>query len=187
MIQNRLFPIFLLFSLLITACRPGEDSFITIKEPTPNPFTIPREDPLQCPVLSEDPTQAEFGSVVYCQVCMTCHGDVGQGLALWMQELDPPDNDCFQSNCHGPKFPPWGFQIIDIPQSVIGPGQLNNFANALELHDYLKATMPSWRPGYLKDNEYWELTAFMLEANDIAIGDLELNESNAEKVLIPKN
>lgn len=118
---------------------------------------------------------------------MTCHGDVGQGLALWMQELDPPDNDCFQSKCHGPNFPPGGFRIIDIPQSIIGPGELDHFNNALELHDFLQTYMPSWNPGYLSDKEYWELTAFMLEANDILIGDVELDESNAELILIPKS
>ena len=146
------------------------------------PFTTKRTDPLTCPVLGKDPDQAELGSVVYCQVCMVCHGDVGQGLDEWRKELQPPDDNCFQSGCHGKKHPPEGFIIPNTSPPVIGKGILDKYGNALSLHDYLEEEMPWWRPGYLKAEEYWQLTAFMLKANGIDPGSDPLDEKNAAKI-----
>lgn len=146
------------------------------------PFTTKRTDPLTCPVLGKDPDQAQLGAVVYCQVCMVCHGDVGQGLDEWRKELQPPDDNCFQSGCHGKKHPPEGFIIPNTSPPVIGTGILDKYGNALSLHNYLKEDMPWWRPGYLKPEEYWQLTAFMLKANGIDPGPDLLDEKNAAKI-----
>lgn len=130
------------------------------------------------------PNQADQGAYVYCQVCMTCHGDIGQGLTEWRKQLDPPDNNCFQSGCHGKKHPPEGFEIPTEAPIIIGPDVLKPYANAQELHDYLAKTMPWWKPGYLKSEEYWQLTAWMLRANGYDLGSLQLNETNAKDVIL---
>ncbi len=148
------------------------------------PGQMKRDDPLTCPTVPAQPSQAEEGAFVYCQVCMTCHGDVGQGLDEWRKELDPPDNNCFQSRCHGPKHPPEGFVIPDYAPIIIGSGVLDHYGNAQTLRDYLVKTMPWWNPGYLKPDEYWQLTAFLLEANGITLNKIELNDLTAPFILI---
>lgn len=148
------------------------------------PFTTKRQDPLTCPVIGKNPSQAESGSYVYCQVCMVCHGDVGQGLTAWQNVLQPPDNNCLQSGCHGKKHPPEGFYMYEIAPPIIGKGILDHYGTALNLHEYLVKNMPWWNPGYLKPVEYWQLTAFLLEANGIDPGKEPLNEGNAGNIKI---
>lgn len=176
--------VILLLAVLFSACtfQPRVIGQLAATETTL--FTTPRANPLVCPVLSENPTQAELGSVVYCQVCMACHGDVGQGLDLWRTKLDPPDNNCFTSRCHGAHHPPQGFLMPNTVPAIIGPGLLDEYKNALVLHDYLQAEMPWWKPGYLKADEYWQLTAFLLAANGVDLGGQALDQNNASQIII---
>ena len=175
-----------LLGLLGAACTFQPQPIPELSAPTDvsAPFTTPRANPLVCPVLPNDPSQAQLGSVTYCNVCMACHGDVGQGLALWQQKLQPPDNDCFRSGCHAAHHPPGGFVFPNHVPAIIGPGKLDRFKNALALHDYLKAKMPWWRPGYLTDDEYWQLTAFLLEANGVDLHGQTLDATNAAQITI---
>lgn len=176
----------LLTGLISSACSPLGKPIPELASTAANPFATSRPDPLVCPVLSNDPTQAQLGSVVYCQVCMACHGDVGQGLDQWRTKLQPPDDNCFTSKCHGVHHPPWGFLLpenLNIP-AIIGPGLLDGFGSAQNLHDYLQKGMPWWNPGYLKADEYWQLIAFLLEANGIDLGATSLDAANAAQIII---
>jgi hypothetical protein len=44
--------------------------------------------------------------------------------------------------------------------------------------------MPWWKPGYLKPEEYWQLTAFLLKANGIDPGIIPLDQKNAGQIKI---
>ncbi len=169
--------------IIATSCSPQQVKMPIVPK-TEIPGQMKRDDPLTCPIVPEQPSQSEQGAFVYCQVCMTCHGDVGQGLDEWRKELDPPDNNCFQSRCHGPKHPPEGFVIPDYAPVVIGSGVLDHYENAKNLHDYLEKTMPWWNPGYLKADEYWQLTAFLLEANGLLLNKINLSDLTAPFILI---
>jgi hypothetical protein len=170
--------------LILGACASRKVTMPITSAAIAIPITTKRADPLTCPVLGKDPDQAELGSFVYCQVCMTCHGDVGQGLDQLRKELQPPDNNCFQAGCHGKKHPPEGFIIPDTSPPVIGKGILDKFGDALTLHNFLVMKIPWWKPGYLKPEEYWQLTAFLLVANGIDPGIVPLDEKNAEQIKI---
>src|SRR5690554_4716614 len=48
------------------------------------------------PVLPENPTQADYGRQVYYYVCMTCHGNLGQGLTQEWIDAWGEENSCWQ-------------------------------------------------------------------------------------------
>jgi hypothetical protein len=56
---------------------------------------------------------------------------------------------------------------------------LEPFRTALVLHDYLKARMPWQAPGSLSEDEYWQLTAYLIRANGYDPGPVPLNEERA--------
>lgn len=56
------------------------------------------------------------------------------------------------------------FDIGD-PPALVGDGAMAAVAAPEALRDYLKATMPRYRPGWLADEEYDALTAYLLRLN----------------------
>jgi hypothetical protein len=166
--------IFIVFiALLLGAC---SSTPAAAEEPTPTPVV----DRLAAPPLPENPTQADLGAQVYYQVCMACHGDRGQGLTEeWRAEWGV-DSNCWQSGCHGPDHPPWGFSIQKTCcPPVIEGTMLTRFKNAKELFQYLVDTMPWWSPGSLTTEEYWQLTAFLVRKHGGLPENVELEPVNA--------
>ena len=93
-----------------------------------------------------------------------------------------PDQNCWQSGCHNPHHPPGGFVFPRYVPAVVSPGMVARFANALELHDFIRSKMPWQAPGSLSDEEYWQLTAFLVDANGIDPGFMPLNPDNAASI-----
>lgn len=149
----------------------------------PPPVMPPLPKELNPPPTVYPPTQISLGSQVYYQVCMACHGDHGQGLTdQWRAALDLPDQNCWQSGCHNPHHPPGGFVFPRYVPAVISLGVVARFANASELHDFIQTEMPWQAPGSLTDEEYWQLTAFLVSANGIDPGLQPLTVENAAAV-----
>ncbi len=116
---------------------------------------------------------------------MVCHGDKGQGLTdEWRSVLDPADMNCWQSKCHAPNHPPEGFQIPRTAPMIIGPGALTGYKTATDLYEYLRVEMPWAFPGLFEDYEYWQLTAFLADVNDIDAGSEPLGPDNGDGVLL---
>lgn len=131
---------------------------------------MPPVDRLAPPPTVYPPTQAGEGAQVYYQVCMTCHGDLGQGLTEeWRMSLDPEDQNCWQSGCHHTRRPPQGFIFPREVPRVVGGGAMARFSTALDLYDFLVAEMPYQFPGSLSEEAYWQLTAFLLEKNGFSV------------------
>ena len=127
------------------------------------------------------PAQADEGAQVYYLVCMACHGDKGQGLTEeWRNVLSPEDRNCWQSKCHAANHPPEGFKMPETVPPVVGPGLIREYGTALNLHDFLKSRMPWQAPGRLSEEEYWQLTAFLIRQNGLDPGSTPLNEQNAK-------
>ncbi len=140
-------------------------------------------DRLKPPPTVYPPTQADEGHQVYHMVCMACHGDRGQGLTdEWRAALDVGDQNCWQSGCHNTRRPPEGFIFPKTVPRVVGGGALARFETALDLHDYLVEKMPYQNPGYLKSEEYWQLTAFLLRENGVKLPNLPLNAETAAQL-----
>ena len=142
----------------------------------------PTPDRLAPPPTVYPPTQADEGAQLYYQICMVCHGDRGQGLTdEWRGALDIPDQDCWQSRCHASNHPPDGFVFPKAVPAVVSPGMVARFETGLDLYHFIKTRMPWQAPGSRSDEEYWQLTAYMLRANGIQPPD-QLNVQNAASV-----
>ena len=130
--------------------------------------------------MPPNPSQADRGAQVYYQVCMACHGDKGQGLTdEWRAEWGE-DADCWQSECHSFDHPPQGYFLIrTCCPAVMGPGTLNRFQNGQQLFSYVVETMPWWNPGYLKTEEFWQVTAFLLRTHGAFPDEATLDAANA--------
>ena len=145
------------------------------QEPAPTPTV----DRLAAPPLPAEPSQADLGHQVYYQVCMACHGERGQGLTEEWREIWEEDSYCWASECHGERHPPQGFEFPQVTSPLVGTGTFLRFDNAQELHTYLVDTMPWWNPGYLKPEEYWQLTAFLLRMRGVLPEGVTLDTGNA--------
>jgi quinol-cytochrome oxidoreductase complex cytochrome b subunit/mono/diheme cytochrome c family protein len=135
-------------------------------------------------VAADNSEQLKKGSIIYWGVCLTCHGDRGQGMTTEWREAYGEDRNCWQAGCHGPDHPQEGFQIpkdLVIP-AVAGPGRLTRFKNAQELHDYILASMPWWDPGRLKDEEAWQVSSYILKLHKVMPIQFELTDTNASAI-----
>ena len=147
----------------------------------------PTADRLAEPTLPAAPSQADHGAQVYWLSCMPCHGDRGQGLTDEFRATYPPEEEyCWESGCHGANPYEGGFTIPKKIPAVIGETTLAKFADAAQLHAYIRATMPFWKPGSLTEEESWRVTAFLLRQNDLWNAATDLNASNAVDVKIPR-
>jgi len=114
--------------------------------------------------------QLERGHAVYAFHCTTCHGATGQGFEEARSAF--PDDHYHCIRCHAPANPPVMTQAeIDRTQSVFSLGNapgltdaeaLAKFGSAAGLHAYVRATMPRWNPGSIDDDEFLDVTAFVL-------------------------
>jgi mono/diheme cytochrome c family protein len=149
----------------------------------PGPDMPPLPQGLDPPPTVYPPTQVSEGANVYYLVCMACHGDKGQGLTdEWRGALDPPDQNCWQSRCHATNYPPGGFVFPKIVPALASPGMLARFETALDLYLYLNDEMPFQAPGSLEDEEYWQLTAFLLSLNGLDPGSPLLTQEKARQI-----
>jgi LPXTG-motif cell wall-anchored protein len=154
------------------------------QESTPASTLDPFER-LAKPTLPASPSQADQGAQDYWLYCLPCHGDRGQGLTLEFRETYPPDEvDCWQSGCHGKRPYDNGFTLPRNIPAVIGENSLQKFPNAAILQSYISAAMPYWKPGSLKQEENWRITAFLLRENGYWDAQEELSASNAGNVVV---
>ena len=149
---------------------------------------VPTLDRLAEPTLPPLATQADRGAQVYWLSCLPCHGDIGQGLTDEFRATYPKEEQyCWERGCHGPQPYENGFKIPQTIPAVIGPETLWKFSNGAQLHTYIRTTMPFWRPGSLSEEDAWRVTAFILRQNGLWSGNADLDETNAESVLIPRS
>jgi cytochrome c len=145
---------------------------------------IPFPDRLARPTMPANPVQADHGSQVYYMVCMACHGDQGQGLTPEFLETWGlgEGESCWQSKCHAANHPPEGFKLPKVIPPVVGSVIPARFETALDLHDYIRENMPWHAPGSLTEEEYWQLTAFLVRENGFDPGAQPLDAGRAAKV-----
>ncbi len=118
------------------------------------------------PPLPPDPTQLEKGRHLFWLNCMTCHGDKGQGLTDEFRSLYVEDANCWARGCHAGHNGDQGFPIPRVVPAIISSsGELPPFATAQELFQYLRSTHPPQNPGFMPDEDYWALTAYLLDQN----------------------
>jgi hypothetical protein len=116
---------------------------------------------------------------------MVCHGDRGQGLTDEWREVNPmPDRNCWQARCHGPSHPPWGFEVPRTAPAVIGTDSFSTTQTAAALQVYMQATMPWPYPGLFDEETYWQLAAYLADANHIVLPEEPLGPENGGSVFL---
>jgi len=130
------------------------------------------------------PAQADNGAQIYWAMCMSCHGDRGQGLmGEWVNSYPSEVRDCWQSGCHGSDYPKNSFQIPTAgAPALAGSGRLTRFSNAFELYDYIQKYMPLFPAGSLTSEEAWSLTAYIFRLNDRQVVGMMLNNVNSAAI-----
>jgi quinol-cytochrome oxidoreductase complex cytochrome b subunit len=156
--------------------------------PVPTMTPDPNADRLARPILSSpgNPTQLDEGSLIYWKICLTCHGDRGQGLTDEWRAVFGGDENCWTSKCHAPNHPPQGFFIPRdrLPPAIKGPGTLTRFKTGQELYDYIVVSMPWWNPNSLTTEQAWQVSAYLLKMNGTLPGGLVLNATDASAVQV---
>ena len=130
-------------------------------------------------VQADTSGQLTRGAQMFQRRCEPCHGDVGQGLAKWRLTWAPEDQNCAQTKCHGLSHPPDGFYMpVDAP-AIIGANTLTRFQKARDLYAYIRHAMPFDKPGELTADEYWAVTAFLLQQHQVLPKGVEVSAANA--------
>jgi cytochrome c5 len=170
-----------------TAVHSENDAAVPPPTPLSSLTGMQNKRSILLPPLPASATQADRGAGVYMLVCSACHGDKGQGLTdAWRATWAPEDQNCWQTKCHAPSHPPDGFEIPHYVPPAIGPMVRARFQTALALHDYVQTTMPWHEPGSIVDDQYWDITAFMLRMMGLDQGNVPLDRQRAAQIsLIP--
>ncbi len=164
------------------------DRFLMNRSPAASPAAI-KMAPSSAVASHSAPTgasdQATRGAQVYWERCVTCHGDRGQGLTLeWRLTWDPEHQNCNRPNCHGLSHDPQGFYLPNMyAPAIVGPGTLEEFQTAQDLFGFVSTRMPFQEPGVLPQEDYWALTAFLLQQNGVA-PSAGLGVGNASSIVL---
>jgi hypothetical protein len=169
----KLAPLFLpLFVLLVIYPFQKTIAQQAIISPTPT------YDPLAEPPLPENPTEYELGRNLYWHWCMTCHGDVGQGLTDEFRVIWEEDHqDCWGRGCHAGHPGDTGFPIPTIVPALVSDTHLRQFSCIQELSTFLKATHPPQSPGILKDKEYHAIALFVFTMNERPLIEIPITQT----------
>ena len=134
------------------------------------------------------------GEELYRRSCAVCHGTTALGFDEARTAFPEEDRHC--ERCHKPNNPrEWNQKTIihnnmfslGTPPALRGEGTLHAFKDAGALFHYLRATMPRYAPGRLTNEEYLDITAFLLTLRDAsprdAVQDV-VTEENAATLLL---
>ncbi len=84
-------------------------------------------------------------------------------------------NSC--AKCHGQQG-----EGGDGPRLIGSPNGLPDYKTAQGLFDFVSSQMPNDDPGTLKTEEYWDILAFILDANRLLPPDTVLGPDNAGNI-----
>jgi mono/diheme cytochrome c family protein len=144
----------------------------------------PTLDRLAAPVLPENPSQVDIGRSLYYYNCMPCHGDNGQGLTDEFRGIWEEDHqNCWASGCHSGRTSEEGFPLPKtVPAINIASRSEQLFPANDDLYEYLRTTHPPQDPGWLQDDEYHALAAYLFS---LAGRQSSLSDSNQKALTLP--
>jgi quinol-cytochrome oxidoreductase complex cytochrome b subunit/mono/diheme cytochrome c family protein len=162
---------------------------IALRQPTTVPAAVtPTFDAsrLAQPPTVYPPAQADTGAQIYWGMCLSCHGDKGQGLTEdWLNSFPPEERNCWDSGCHASDAPANSFELpqTGVP-ALAGAGALSRFSNSFQVYRYILENMPFSRAGSLTSEEAWALTAYILRLNDREIPGFTLDKTSGAAVSV---
>ncbi|MGL4608580.1 MAG: c-type cytochrome [Trueperaceae bacterium] len=113
--------------------------------------------------------QVRRGAEAYDLVCSNCHGNTGLGISEGRAEFLPEHQRC--EKCHRPHNAPTMANVKISEKNSFNIGEppalndLSKFGSAAGLNVYIQAAMPRHNPGQLSEQEYLDITAFLLVLN----------------------
>ena len=129
--------------------------------------------------------QVRHGAEVYDLVCSSCHGNTGLGIEEGRAEFFPEHQRC--EKCHRP-FNASTLANVEIseknsfnigtPPALRSEDMLKKYGSAAVLYAYISAAMPRHDPGVLTQQEYLDITAFVLALNDVLPQNTVLTDEN---------
>ena len=105
----------------------------------------------------------EAGKSIFADNCAGCHGDGGQGG--------------IRDRLVGGQ----GTLASDHPIKTVG----SFWPYATTLYDYIHRAMPYQAPGSLSNDDYYSLTAYILNLNGIVPSDAKLDKDSLPKIKMP--
>jgi mono/diheme cytochrome c family protein len=167
MILNRIIVFVPFLFLLIAGGYSGSAYAQGALSPTPT------YDPLSEPIVPDNPSEYDLGRNWYWHNCMTCHGDVGQGLTDEFRAIWPEDHqNCWAHGCHGGHNGDEGFPIPTVVPPLVNESKLVRFTSQQAFYEYLKSTHPPQDPGGLTDEEYQAIVKFVFSLNDRSLDEI---------------
>jgi polar amino acid transport system substrate-binding protein len=86
------------------------------------------------------------------------------------------------ARCHGAQ----GQGGNDGPRLIGTPNGLKDYETVTKLFNFVKTNMPESAPGSLRDEEYWDVLAFVLDGNGLLPPNVTLGPDTADQVkLVP--
>lgn len=82
--------------------------------------------------------------------------------------------------CHGPQ----GQGTSEAPALIASPHPLKGHKTAQALFDYVSKEMPGNAPGSLAPQVYWDILAYLLDANRLLPTDTNLGPENASTIKV---
>lgn len=133
--------------------------------------------------------QVHRGAEAYDLICSNCHGNTGLGIEEGRTEFLREHQRC--EKCHRP-FNSSKLAEVEVSDknsfNIGNPPALKEtlykFGNAAGLYAYLKTAMPRYAPGNLSDEQYLDITAFLMVLNHALPQETRLSLDNLQSILI---
>ena len=162
-------------------------SFFALSQPMQDNRNNGIPSPLE--FVGEVSEQVTRGAEVYDLVCSDCHGDTGLGIEEGRLSFLPEHQRC--EKCHK-AFNAKTKRDVEIsernsfnlgnPPALRGANILEHFGNAAVLYTYIRAAMPRYDPGALSEQDYLDITAFLLELNNKLPRNTNLTRDNISNI-----
>ncbi len=151
--------IIVLFSAAMAACGGSNN-----QEPATASTTSSSNASTTAPAASptdDGETQAARGAKLYAENCASCHGDHGEGK-------DAP--------------PVVGKDALPLDPRPTQKFRKNQFHTAADVADFVVHNMPPKKAGTLPESDYWDILAFDLKANGVAVAGKHIDASTAATI-----
>ncbi len=148
------------------------------------------DEPPSVPSVASN-EQVARGEELYKTKCAVCHGATALGFDEARAAFPEEDRHC--ERCHKPNNTrEWNQKTIihnnmfslGTPPALRGESTLHALKDAGALFHYMRATMPRYAPGRLTDEQYLDITAFLLALRGASLQDA-VTEENAATFLLP--
>ena len=157
-------------------------------------FTLAQGDKPLLGASAVGSEQVTRGGELYRRKCAVCHGPTALGFDEARAAFPEEDRHC--ERCHKTNNPRiWNQKTtihnnmfsLGTPPALRGESTLHAFKDADALFQYIRATMPRYAPGRLTNEEYLDITAFLLTLRGAsprdAVQDI-MTEENAATFLL---